>query len=228
MRRSIRLAGALALTTLATVALSPASHASAAVIGSCRVSVPSQIRISGPYQHVTAKLDGGCALPDRVGNTGAAWTGYTSSGASEFLYFDGAASDDLDLYDWNTTLGVMSWRPEGAYERVNYDEYTQNAPKTEIRLGSWTALKASRSGSKVTFSGNGVRYSATYQQNLPWETVATISYRNVGSSTWVNLKSLKVRGSFTWTTTSSRARDYRVYYAGTPQIWPSTSGTVRK
>lgn len=224
MRRMSTLAGTAALATLATVAFSPSAQA--ATIGSCRLVVPAQVRIVGPYQHVKPTVTGTCT--SYASSLSASWDGYASTGFEDFLWFDQKVSDDWDIYDWHP-FGTVTWRPSGASEDVNYDEFTQNTPTTTVRLGSWTSLKAVRSGSRVTLTSTGTRYATTVQKRIPWQTTATLQYRPVGTTTWKTLKkATATKGALTYSYTSKAARDYRVSYAGGTTIWSSTSSTVRK
>ena len=224
MRRMSTLAGTAALATLATAAFSPSAQA--ATSGTCRLVVPAQVRIVGPYQAVKTTLSGTCT--SYASSVFATWTGYTSQGAEDGVLFDSVTSDYWDIYGWHTP-GVVSWREAWATEQNNWNEFTPNTPTTTVRLGSWTSLKAVRSGSRVTLTSTGTRYATTVQKRIPWQTTATLQYRPVGTTTWKTLKkATATKGALTYSYTSKAARDYRVSYAGGTTIWSSTSSTVRK
>ena len=217
------MAAVAAAVTGTTLGLAPTAHAD--VIGSCTLNVPSQVRVVGHYQHIVAKVSGGCSF--YAANLSASWDGYTTNGMDDFLWFDQRTTEDWDVYDFHT-LGRVTWRPSSAGEDATYNEFTQNTPVTDIRVGSWASIGASRSGTRVNLWGNGTRYSPSWGKNIAWQSTATIQYRAVGSSTWRTLTSLKVNGGFKYSYTTSAVREYRVQYAGTSSVWPASSSTVKK
>lgn len=130
MRRMSTLAGTAALATLATVAFSPSAQA--ATSGTCRLVVPAQVRIVGPYQAVKTTLSGTCT--SYASSVFATWTGYTSQGAEDGVLFDSVTSDYWDIYDWHT-LGVVSWREAWATEQNNWNEFTPQHADDHRALG---------------------------------------------------------------------------------------------
>lgn len=107
-----------------------------------------------------------------------------------------------------------------------------NSPTTDVRLWSWGGVTAtSRSGSKVSITTSSHRYAYSLNRLVPWRDVnGTIQYRNLGSTTWVNLKSVvpDATGHYTFTWTSSAVRDYRLVQAYTPMIWSHVSNIARR
>lgn len=178
-----------------------------------------------PYQLVQPTVTGGCAY--YASDLSAAWSGYTSQGQEDYVWFYNSSRETWDIYD-SRTLGTVTWRPAGADESRTYNSFTQNSPTTDIRVGSWSSLYASRYGTQVNVWGNASRYSTYWQKPIAWQTTATIQYRNVGSTTWNTLKTVSINGSYKYTYYTSAQRDYRVVFAGTQYIWSNTSTTVRK
>lgn len=222
MRRISTLAGTAAVATLATVAFSPSAQA--ATVGSCNLVVPAQVRISSPFQQITASVTGTCT---RYGsNFDAYWDAVGAASLSDSLWFNGPTTK-WDVHSY-TALGVRTWKPGDSIEWQTLQKFTQNAPKTDIRAGSWSSLRASRSGSKVTLSANGTRWSTSWEKPIAHQTTATIQYRNAGSSTWNTLKTQSVNGAFSYSYKTSATRDYRVTYNASKYIWAATSPTVRK
>lgn len=43
----------------------------------------------------------------------------------------------------------------------------QNTPYTDVKVGSWAALAATRSGQKVALSTSVARYSSSYERFIP-------------------------------------------------------------
>lgn len=143
MRTSARtVSSAAAVAILASIAFSPTAQAD--VIGSCRLVVPATVRIQSPYQHISASVTGGCSYSQYSQYLYAAWDGYTSAGMEDFLWFNQSTVDAWDIDD-SHTLGLVTWRPDSAASWNEnsdspYNEFTQNAPTSDIRLGRWVFL----------------------------------------------------------------------------------------
>ena len=143
--------------------------------------------------------------------------------------FEGTSTDTWDYYTFDP-MGRMTWRPGGAYDSYS-NTLSQNSPVSEVRLGSWAGLTATRSGSAVTLNVRAVRYWVSGDKNIPFTSAAgTIQYRGLGTTTWKSLKyvSTNSSGAYAYKYTSSAARDYRVVLNGTSSIWNATSATLRK
>lgn len=153
----------------------------------------------------------------------AEWTnGVTASpnfGPSPMMIPDTA---HLGLWRW---LGICGFMGGGGGCQAN-------SPTTDVRLWSWGGVtQTSRSGSKVSITTSSHRYAYSLNRLVPWRDVkGTLQYRNLGSTTWVNLRSVvpDATGHYTFTYTSSAVRDYRLVQAGTPMIWSHISNTARR
>ncbi|MBO1767795.1 hypothetical protein [Allobranchiibius sp. GilTou38] len=199
----------------------------APVIGSCSLIVPATARVVQPEYQVPVRVTGGCALHP---GPNAAWIIGSEENPSDFILFDDQKSTTWDMYD-DTPLGTHTWAGDGAYDENFDNAYSQNSPQTTTKVGSWAGLNTSRSGSRVTLSTHVVRYSTADEVNIPWAgETGVIQYKTVGGSTWTGLKDVVAdkSGNYSWSYTSSAARDYRVVYKEATYIWGATSPTSRR
>ncbi|WP_374970032.1 hypothetical protein [Terrabacter sp. BE26] len=219
LRRAV--AGIAALT--ATLAVSAAAPASAA--GTCSVNTPSRWTISSPFKTTNISLASNCAP-----GTHAAWQAVTSKGPVDALVFDGTRSEPFDMYD-DAPLGRWTWRPGACLSADFSQQCTQNTPIMDVRLGSWSGLTATRSGSKVTITTSAARYAPSADKFVPWTGVrGTVQYKAPTATTWTSLKYVypASNGRYTFSYTMSSTRDYRVVFPDTTLIWGHTSATVRR
>jgi hypothetical protein len=215
---------AVGLVTTGLVAATPTASAA----GTCSLYVPSKLTISQPYRAITVTLGPNCAA---AGVNDAFWTAYHPSqgpqGAAAF--FDGDQSEIVDLYDY-ASVGVWNWRPGGAYGSMGERVY-QYSPYTDVRLGSYTRVAATRTGTKVTLRTSAARYWPGGEKFIGWaDARGQIQYRTPGSTTWRGLKEIYSNGigAYSYTYTTTAARDYRVVLRSTATIWGSTSPIVRR
>jgi hypothetical protein len=218
----------LATMTMTTLAGTPAiAEPSSVNAGTCSVVVPNRVAISTPYRGIPVRLASNCAS---AGVVYASWDGYhPTQGWEAILIFDESTSDIWDLYDWED-LGRWTWRPGSAWD-ADYDDVAQNTPYTDIKLASWTALTATRSGTKVTLNVSVARYAYSLDKFVSWAgAVGQIQYRVPGTTTWQPLKSVTASstGKYTYAYTTSAVREYRVYFPATAYIWNVASPTVRR
>lgn len=221
IRRALA-AVSVAAGVAATLTVTAGAPASAA--GTCSVNIPSRWTISSPYKSIDATLAGNCAP-----GTQAAWDGFSSQGYEYSLIFDGTRSDLLDVYD-DDTLGRWTWRP-GDCVSADTTACTQNTRTMDVKVGSWTGLTVTRSGSSVTVTAAAARYSASAGRFVPWAGArGTVQYKAPTATTWTPLKFVNPgsTGRTTFTHTSASPRDYRVIFVDTPVIWGQTSATVRR
>ncbi|AKU17595.1 hypothetical protein VV02_19995 [Luteipulveratus mongoliensis] len=192
------------------------------VIGSCYLVVPATARVVQPYSPIAIRLTGGCAISDRPN---AAWTVGPDDRAYDFAYFDHARTGTWNLFV-DTPLGKRTWKGNFAYTYDETAQYTQNAPVTTVKVGSWAGLSTSRSGSKVTINTRTVRYSTSYQQPIAWAgATGWIQFKAKGASTWKTIKNVTTNssGTYAYSYTNSGTGDYRVVYAEAAYIWGATS-----
>ena len=201
--------------------------ASGTPYGTCKLVVPTTIRLSNdPNSWVMPSLTGGCAL--RSGVTASWYAG--GDNASDAAY---TVLFDLNYSDTGANLGyvgVMTWKGRFAFDDQGHT-YTQNAPVTTVKVGSWAGLQTARSGSKVTINTRAVRYATSYGYNIPWASeTGVIQYRAKGGTTWTNLKDFTTNsaGATTYSYSASAVRDYRALYTEQPYIWGATTPTSQR
>jgi hypothetical protein len=212
---------AAAAATLTFTAPLPASAA-----GSCSVKTPSRWTISSPFKTAAISLAADCSA-----GTNAVWEAYSSQGWENGLIYEGTRSEYLDMYDDLATLGRWTWRPEGCFSADFTEECTQNTRTMDVRLGGWSGLTATRSGSQVTLTTSAARYAYSVDRFVPWTNVrGTVQYKAPTATTWTGLKYVYPgsNGRYTFTYSSASTRDYRVIFPDTSVIWGHTSATVRR
>lgn len=195
--------------------------------GSCKLLVPSTARVVQDVYEVPVRVTGGCAL--HPGPTALWYVGRNVENALDGVLFLGEKRSTWDLFN-DTPLGTRTWQGYGAIDD-NENFYSQNAPRTTVKVGSWAGLQTKRSGNKVTLTSRSVRYATSLDYNIPWAGQGgVIQYRSVGSSIWTNLKLFTTNsaGATSYTYTTSAKRDYRVLYNEAPYIWGATSPTSRR
>ena len=223
LRRALAAVSAVAALA-STLAISSAAPASAA--GTCSVNTPTRWTISSPFKTAAISLAGDCAT-----GTHASWDAYAANGLEDFLDYDGTRTEYLDVYDDYATLGRWTWRPGGCFNADFTAECTQNTRTMDVRLGSWSGLTATRSGSRVTLATSTARYAYTVDKFVPWTNVrGTLQYKAPTGTTWTSLKYVypASNGRFSYTYTTTSTRDYRVVFPDASVIWGHTSATARR
>jgi len=215
---------------LAVAGVLATSGQPATAAGTCSLYVPSRVSISQPYRGITVPLGPNCAAS---GVTWADWDGYhPTQGLEEVLLFDHVSSVVWDLYDWKP-IGRWQWRPSGAYDSGYNDVYQYGPYYTDVRLGSYGRVTATRYGSKVNVKTAAARYWQGGSKFIGWSGArGQIQWRTPGTTTWRGLKEVYSTsgGNYSYTYTTTAVRDYRVvlYDATANTIWGSTSPTVRR
>ncbi len=195
--------------------------------GSCRLIVPRTARVVQDFYEVPVRVTGGCAL--HPGPTAIWYIGRNFMDSTDGIFFDDAKSSTWDLYN-DTPLGTPTWTGLGAVDD-NDNFYSQDAPRTTVKVGSWAGLQTKRSGNTITIDSRAVRYATSLDYTIPWAGQgATIQYRTIGSSIWTNLKlaTTNPKGAITYNYTTTAKRDYRVRYNEAAYIWGATSPTSRR
>jgi hypothetical protein len=222
-RTSLRRAVATVAALGAALAVSAPAPASAAA--TCSVNAPTRWTISSPFKTTNISLGSDCAA-----GTHAAWEAVASSGTVDALVYDGTRTEPFDVYD-DDPLGRWTWRPADCFSADFSEQCTQNTRTMDVRLGGWSGLTATRSGSKVTLTTSAARYAYSVDKFVPWTNVrGTVQYKSPTSTTWTSLKYVypASNGRYTFAYTSSSTRDYRVVFPDTTLIWGHTSATLRR
>jgi len=227
MSRSILRRASSALVAIAAVVASVAVTAAppASAAGTCSVNTPARWTISSPFKSVVVGLASDCEA-----GVYASWDAYSSKGFEDILIFDNTRTQYLDMYDDFATLGRWTWRPSVCYT-PDYSDCAQNTRAMDVRLGGWSGLTATRSGSNVTLTTSAARYAYTLDKFVPWTNVrGTVQYKAPTATAWTSLKWVYPgsNGRYTFTYSSASTRDYRVVFPDTSVIWGHTSATVRR
>ncbi|MFC0624771.1 hypothetical protein [Kribbella deserti] len=217
-----------ALTVFAAVGVAPVAPATASTAGSCSLRVPARIAINSPYQAVKVSLGPNCAA---AGVVDAYWTAYhpVAGGAAFAAFETKARTGVVDVYDFDP-LGRWSWRPSGAFGDGS-EPIAQNSLTSMVKVASWSGLKASRAGAKVTLTVSAARYAASLDRLVGWAAATgQLQYKVPGTTTWKPLKSVRTTntGHYTYTYTMPTPRDYRAVFPTTSLIWNTTTPTTRK
>ena len=207
------------------------AHPHSASYGSCSLVVPTAVRVVRPGTAVPVRLTGGCAL-HADSSTVAGWYIGTSDEPVDYISFDNTNRSSWEVYSF-TPLGTRTWLGDGAYDSSSDKEggYTQNSPRTTVKVGSWAGLSTTRKGNSVTLDTRVVRYATAYDENIVWAGESgVIQYRAPGATSWTSLKNVRTgsRGTASYTYTSSATRDYRVVYGEAAYVWGATSPTSRR
>ena len=199
--------------------------------GTCSLVVPAAVRVVRPGTTVPVRLTGGCALK-ADSSTVAGWYIGGQDEPVDYIAFDYSNRSSWEVFSF-TPLGTRTWSGDGAFDADSENErdYSQNAPRTTVKVGSWAGLSTSRKGSTVTLTTRVVRYSTDRDENIVWAGEnGVIQYRAAGATTWKALKNITTgaKGTASYTYTSSATRDYRVVYGETTYVWGATSPTSRR
>ncbi|GAB3876810.1 hypothetical protein [Terrabacter terrigena] len=222
LRRALAAVSAVAALA-ATLAVSSAAPASAA--GTCSINTPTRWTISSPFKTMTLSLASNCAT-----GTHAAWEAVAGSGPVDLVVFDGTRTEPFDMFD-DDPLGRWTWRPLACKDAALVEVCTQNTRTMDVRLGGWSGLTATRSGSKVTLTTSAARYAYSVHKFVPWTGVrGTVQYKAPTATTWTSFKYVypASNGRYSFTYSMASVRDYRVVFSDTSVVWGHTSATVRR
>lgn len=221
LRRALSCLATTAVAAALTAAAAPVSHAS----GVCNLHVTSRVSIARPYVGVPLTMSGDCAY-----GGWAAWDLYhPSRGLEDMAFFDGSTSEIWDVYDWDVAIGRQTWRPGAAYDGYS-NQLSQNAPVTDVRLGAGAWISSSRSGNVVTLTGTSLLYSTSTDRFFKRPAGGVFQYRERGTTTWRNLKSVSTGsgGTATMRYTYAKTRDYRFAVYSTPISWDVASAVTTR
>jgi hypothetical protein len=221
LRRALAALASAAALTATVAAVAPSAQAD----GTCDLHVTSRVAISRPYVGIPISMSGDC--------TDGGWANWDlyhpTQGFQDMAYFDGTTTEIWDVYDWGTQIGKQTWRPDVAYD-WDSNELIQNSPVTDVRLATGAWIASSRSGSVVTLTGTSLLYSTSTDRFFKRSAGGVFQYRERGTTTWKNLKSVwtSSTGTTTMRYTYSGTRDYRFALYSTPISWDVGSATTTR
>jgi hypothetical protein len=222
--RVLPLLVATGLVTAGLITTAPAATA----VGMCSLHVPSRFSIGAPSRAVTVTEGPNCAA---AGVVDAVWLAHhpTTGVVNGAIFEGGARSEVVELVD-AMPLGRWTWQPGGAYDAAG-DTVAQYSPYTDVRVASYGRVAAKRAGAKVKLRTTAARYWQGGSRFIKWAGArGQLQYRTPGSTTWHGLKEVysDPSGTYSYTYTTTAARDYRVVLRATGTIWESTSPAVHR
>lgn len=130
-------------------------------------------------------------------------------------------------------LGKWTFGPSDvdASSDSSYPTYADSThASTYIKVAGRTGLRATRSGSKVSFTATTKRYYITGDSFIAWNDARVMLQRKRSDGTWadVGLMGYTSNGVARKTITSRTTASYRVTTAGNSWVWNSSSGAVRR
>jgi hypothetical protein len=146
----------------------------------------------------------------------------------DLAIFSGTTQQYWDMYDWNTPLGVWTWRPDSCWDGA-LDDCVQNTPTTTIKAGSQLGFTGTRSGGYRTFSVATAYYSPAASIYRMWgREKVQIQYKTCATCSWTYLRNVYTasNGRTTYRTYSAHNRYYRAVSAANSSIWGRTSGVI--
>lgn len=198
--------------------------------GACSMYIVSRVAVTSPTKDIVVPFGANCREAEvRF----ASWGGYPPSLPDYAVMNFLGAPTDTATWRVNGTgpLGRWEWRPEGAAGPDWTQVYQYGPYSTDVRYGSYGRVTATRSGSKVNVRTSAMRYWGGGSRFIGWSDArGQIQWRTPGTNTWNGLKEVysTTSGTYSYTYTTSASREYRVILRATPQIWESTSPTVRR
>ncbi|WP_344167317.1 hypothetical protein [Kribbella lupini] len=134
---------------------------------------------------------------------------------------------------WSSTRSTWTWRPAGAKTDLETDRplVRQNAPTTDLRLGSSAYLISRRDGRRITLSSSIHRFNPATYATEPWPGArGELQLRKPGTAAWTTFKHVTAdsRGEATESFDLAARYDYRLLIPDTADTWGSTSSTAAK
>lgn len=198
-------------------------NAAARPYGTCKLVVPSRVRVGALITDIPVQVTGGCVL--HLGLKAIWYRGSNDLMTSEdAVVFEGASTSSWYVFSMGP-LGTRTWRGWAALDS-NQNVYSQNEPETTVKLVSYAGLNTTRARGKTTLNTRVIRYATSLDENIPYAgETGLIQYREKGQTSWKGLKNVVAnsRGLYSYSYTTSKVREYRVVYKETTYIWGSTS-----
>ncbi|TWD84355.1 hypothetical protein FB561_5542 [Kribbella amoyensis] len=220
----LRRVAILLLAAAGCLTVAPLPAAQAQTTGTCVLHAPTRVAIGRPYIGLRLTMSGPCTA-----GGWAAWDLYhPSRGLQDTAFFDNTSSDMWDVYDFHT-IGQHTWRPSGAYDGA-FNSQSQNTVVSDVRLAAGAWIASSRKADVVTLTGTSLLYSPTSQSYFKRSAAGVFQYRERGTTTWKNLKSVRTSsaGTVSMSYRYSKTRDYRFALYSTPISWDLGSATTTR
>jgi hypothetical protein len=196
----------------------------------CSVDVPARVVVNQPYLTPPVRRRADCAA---AGVVEARWDAYTPDGTLvNQLIFRWDFPDEWHVFA-SGKRGPWTWRPAGAKTDLETDRplVPQNAPITDLRLGSIAYLTAHRDGRRITLTASFGRYSTATAATESWPGAhGELQLRKPGGAAWTTFKYVRAdsRGEATEAFDLAARYDYRLLIPDTADTWGSASPTTPK
>jgi hypothetical protein len=224
-KRSI--AVAIAVIASGVVAGQQSAGAAPQALPTCTLPVPAKLVINSPDSYIySLKLGGGC--PKTVQDT--TWWAVRPDGTYNFGV--GGPWDSVTIWINRTPIGVTTrWTPEGYGRDSAGHNVARLLPATSTtKCAAAIGLTGVRSGTKTTVYARASYYNTKTNAFTRHHGRVLFQKRDVGSSTWTDLgwayPNTKT-GAASFTITTNRSRDYRVYVPSSGTVWYAYSATKR-
>jgi hypothetical protein len=209
--------------------------ATAQAVETCTLSIATRVAIGRPDLYLQGKItgtgsgQGTCTHPDSQSGWNLHRPGASAPVTSvQFDRYRPGADGRWHVPDVHP-LGNMTFDGDGC---VNADlsSCLQNQVPVAVRLAAGAWISSSRKADVVTLRGTSLLYSVTTNKFFKRSAAGVFQYREVGTTTWKNLKSVTTNsaGEVAFSYRYSKTRDYRFALYSTPISWDLGSATTTR
>jgi len=218
-----------AIGLLASGLLAGQTTAEAApVYPKCAFGIPAKLSFNAPEANAVFRL--GSACPRTLSN--GTWNAVLPDGTSHLGV--GCSGDTQPCsfpMRWMEVGVTLRWVPENPGLGYNGRKVADLLPTTSLmKCGAAIGLTGVRSGTKTTVYARATYYNTKTKSFTRHHGRVLFQKRDVGSSTWTDLgwayPNTKT-GAASYTITTNRSRDYRVYVPSSSTVWYAYSATKR-
>jgi len=206
----------------------PQSADAAPVYPKCSFGVPAKLSLTASHQWADFLIGRDCPSSTRDAN----WITVRPDGSS---YGVGCSREYQSFcsftVEW-TPIGVpLRWNPDGYAKDAKGHKVADLLPATSLtKCGAAISLTGVRKGTKTTLSARATYYSTKTKGFTRHHGRVLFQKRDLGSNTWTDLgwayPNTKT-GAASYTITTNRSRDYRVYVPSSNTVWYAYSATKR-
>jgi hypothetical protein len=215
---------ALGVTGLAVGLPLGASAAPDTSIASCTLSAPTRVAIGKPSVLLPLRISGACA---QTGGQAVWDLDYPGPDSQQH----GFIGTDGGIWPFNDEMpvGQYVWRTQFAYDPSG-NTLSQNTVTSTAKLAAGAWISSKRVGDVVTLNGTSLLYSVTTNSYFKRSASGVFQFRERGTSTWKNLKSVTTNssGQVTMAYRYSKTRDYRFALYSTSISWDLGSAVTTR
>lgn len=202
------------------------------VTATCTIAAPAKMTLNAPK--IDLKIPLGKDCPRTLAE--AWWTARTDLDTVEGGIPGLTTGYGIDQYAWLSVHHMVigkptTWVPDGYGKDVNGRKVADLRRTTSMtKCGAAVGLSGVRIGTtKTTLSARPSYYSVKARTFVRHHGRVLFQSRNIGSTTWTDLAYANPNsaGVATYTLTTNRSRDYRVYVPSSSTVWYAYSATKR-